>query len=124
VAGTFHVTDGFLKLHADTTALVFDFRSLSGTISTNITVRPGGLEGIRRQGTGDLTASRVVNAAGPDAIRQAGPSAEIIGVDTHILLEAVPAQPSKRPNGQTINRTSCHYAEVMTHRFQAAATAA
>jgi hypothetical protein len=46
--------------------------------------------------------------------RQARPSAKINGFDTHMILEAVPAQPSERPNGhQAINQTSRHYAEAL-----------
>jgi hypothetical protein len=46
--------------------------------------------------------------------RQARPSAKINGFDTHMILEAVPAQPSERPNGhQVINQTSRHYAEAL-----------
>jgi hypothetical protein len=37
--------------------------------------------------------------------RQARPSAKIIGFDTHMILEAVPARPSKHQNGhQVINQ--------------------
>jgi hypothetical protein len=37
--------------------------------------------------------------------RQARPSAKIIGFDTHMILEAVPARHSKHQNGhQVINR--------------------
>jgi hypothetical protein len=47
--------------------------------------------------------------------RQARPSAKINGFDTHMILEAVPAQPSERPNGhQVINQTSRHYAEALS----------
>ena len=47
--------------------------------------------------------------------RQARPSAKINGFDTHMILEAVPAQPSERPNGhQAINQASRHYAEALT----------
>lgn len=47
--------------------------------------------------------------------RQARPSAKIIGFDTHMILEAVPAHTSKHRNGQqAINRTSRHYAEALT----------
>jgi hypothetical protein len=46
--------------------------------------------------------------------RQARPSAKIIGLDTHMILEAAPARPSEIPNGhQVINRTSHHYAEAL-----------
>jgi hypothetical protein len=46
--------------------------------------------------------------------RQARPSAKINGFDTHMILEAVPAQPSERPNGhQAINQASRHYAEAL-----------
>jgi hypothetical protein len=46
---------------------------------------------------------------------QARPSAKINGFDTHMILEAVPAQPSERPNGhQVINQTSHHYAEALS----------
>jgi hypothetical protein len=46
--------------------------------------------------------------------RQARPSAKINGFDTHMILEAVPAQLSERPNGhQAINQTSRHYAEAL-----------
>jgi hypothetical protein len=46
--------------------------------------------------------------------RQARPSARIIGFDTHMILEAVPAQTPKRLIGhQAINRTSRHYAEAL-----------
>src|SRR5215468_5605782 len=46
--------------------------------------------------------------------RQARPSAKINGFDTHMILEAVPAQPSERSNGhQAINQTSRHYAEAL-----------
>ena len=46
--------------------------------------------------------------------RQARPSAKIIGFDTHMILEAVPAYPSKHRNGQqAINRTSRHYAGAL-----------
>ena len=46
--------------------------------------------------------------------RQARPSAKINGFDTHMILEAVPAQPSERSNGhQAINPTSRHYAEAL-----------
>jgi hypothetical protein len=47
--------------------------------------------------------------------QQARPSAKINGFDTHMILEAVPARPSERPNGhQAINRTSRHYAGALT----------
>src|SRR5262245_57641499 len=50
--------------------------------------------------------------------RQARPSAKINGFDTHMILEAVPAQPSKHPNGhQVINRTSRHYAGALYGRL-------
>jgi hypothetical protein len=46
--------------------------------------------------------------------RQARPSAKINGFDTHMILEAVPAQPSEHSNGhQAINQTSRHYAEAL-----------
>ena len=46
--------------------------------------------------------------------RQARPSAKIIGFDTHMILEAVPAYPSKHRNGQqAINRTPRHYAGAL-----------
>jgi hypothetical protein len=49
--------------------------------------------------------------------RQARPSAKIIGFDTHMILEAVPARHSKHQNGhQGINRTSRHYAEALILR--------
>jgi len=45
---------------------------------------------------------------------QARPSAKIMGFDTHTILEAVPAHPSKHRNGlQAINRTSRHYAGAL-----------
>ena len=45
---------------------------------------------------------------------QARPSAKIIGFDTHMILEAVPARHSKRRNGHhAINQTSRHYAEAL-----------
>ena len=45
---------------------------------------------------------------------QARPSVKIMGFDTHVILEAVPARPSERPNGhQAVNRTSRHYAEAL-----------
>jgi hypothetical protein len=51
--------------------------------------------------------------------RQARPSAKINGFDTHMILEAVPAQPSERPNGhQAINQTSRHYAEALGQRLR------
>ena len=49
--------------------------------------------------------------------RQARPSAKIIGFDTLMILEAVPAHPSKHRNGrQAINLTSRHYAEALPER--------
>ena len=45
---------------------------------------------------------------------QARSSAAIMGLDTHMILETVPAQPSKRQNvHQAINRTSRHYAGAL-----------
>ena len=53
--------------------------------------------------------------------RQARPSAKIIGFDTHMILEAVPAHPSEPPNGhQVINRTSRHHAEVLCQTLSVA----
>src|SRR6266496_2210949 len=46
--------------------------------------------------------------------RQARPSAKIMALDTHMILEAAPAPRSICPNGhQAINRTSRHYADAL-----------
>jgi len=46
--------------------------------------------------------------------RQARPSAKIMGFETHMILEAVPARHSEHHNGhQAINRTSRHYAGAL-----------
>jgi hypothetical protein len=46
--------------------------------------------------------------------RQARPSTVIMGLDIHMILEAVPAPHSKQSDGhQGINQTSRHYAEAL-----------
>jgi hypothetical protein len=46
--------------------------------------------------------------------RQARPSVAIMGFDTHMILEAVPAPPTEDRNGhQAISRTSRDYAGTL-----------
>jgi hypothetical protein len=46
--------------------------------------------------------------------RQARPSTAIMGFDTHMILEAVPAPHSKRSDSHLgINRAPRHYAEAL-----------
>jgi hypothetical protein len=46
--------------------------------------------------------------------KQARPSTVIMGLDTHMILEVVPALRLNRPNGHRgINRTPRHYAEAL-----------
>jgi len=52
--------------------------------------------------------------------RQARPSTAIMGFDTHMILEAVPAPHSKRSDSHLgINRAPRHYAEALMAGAQA-----